>query len=180
MNRATRRRQKQARKKLKVGRILSDLYEVASRDWPTVELHRLRRLRKNEALIIMECVRPAGHAVLMIQFLDGRDTAALTWAHLQELKGMCGHGKREAVEIYPADDAVVNVANMRHLWLLPPGQRHPVGLDRHRTYPDPRHGVAGYALGDKGPDCIIIDDPEDGPASLTQASDAGDSERPPC
>lgn len=42
----------------------------------------------------------------------------ITWDDLQRLKAECGRGDRWAVEIYPADGEVVNVANMRHLWLL--------------------------------------------------------------
>jgi hypothetical protein len=43
----------------------------------------------------------------------------ITWDDLQRLKAECGRGDRMAVEIYPADRHVVNVANMRHLWVLP-------------------------------------------------------------
>jgi hypothetical protein len=41
------------------------------------------------------------------------------WDDLQRLKRECGRGERWAVEIFPADSEVVNVANMRHLWVLP-------------------------------------------------------------
>ena len=43
----------------------------------------------------------------------------ITWDELMEIKRQCGYGDRVAVEIYPDDDNIVNVANMRHLWLLP-------------------------------------------------------------
>lgn len=43
----------------------------------------------------------------------------ISWDDLQRLKREAGYGDRWAVECYPADAAVVNVANMRHLWLLP-------------------------------------------------------------
>lgn len=43
----------------------------------------------------------------------------ITWDDLQQLKAEAGYGDRQAVEIYPADEDVVNVANMRHLWVLP-------------------------------------------------------------
>lgn len=43
----------------------------------------------------------------------------ITWEDLQRLKREAGFGEREAVEVYPPDSAVVNVANMRHLWVLP-------------------------------------------------------------
>ncbi len=42
----------------------------------------------------------------------------ITWDDLQRLKRECGRGHLDAVEIYPADRDVVNVANMRHLWLV--------------------------------------------------------------
>lgn len=43
----------------------------------------------------------------------------ITWDDLQRLKSECGRGDRDAVEIYPADGDVVNVANLRHLFVLP-------------------------------------------------------------
>ena len=41
----------------------------------------------------------------------------LSWEDLMALKRQCGRGDRDALEVYPADKDVVNVANMRHLWL---------------------------------------------------------------
>jgi len=42
----------------------------------------------------------------------------ITWDELQRLKSECGRRDRWAVEIYPPENDTVNVANMRHLWLL--------------------------------------------------------------
>lgn len=42
----------------------------------------------------------------------------VSWDDLQALKRQCGRGKSWAVEVYPDDEHLVNVANMRHLWLL--------------------------------------------------------------
>lgn len=50
-------------------------------------------------------------------WLDG-----ITWDELQQLKKECGFGDRWAVEIYPPDAEIVNVSNMRHLWIL---EKHP-------------------------------------------------------
>jgi hypothetical protein len=47
------------------------------------------------------------------RFIDG-----IGWDDLQRLKNQCGRGDRDAVEIYPADRDVVNVANMRHLFVF--------------------------------------------------------------
>lgn len=52
--------------------------------------------------------------------LDGDDWRQdIPWEDLQRLKRECGLGNVDAVEIFPADIDVVNVANMRHLWVLP-------------------------------------------------------------
>jgi len=48
------------------------------------------------------------------RFVDG-----ISWDILQRLKSECGRGDKDAVEIYPAESEVVNVANIRHLWVYP-------------------------------------------------------------
>ena len=50
---------------------------------------------------------------------NGRWGEDLTWDELQAIKRDVGYGSRDAVEVYPNDKDVVNVANMRHLWILP-------------------------------------------------------------
>lgn len=49
----------------------------------------------------------------------------ITWDDLQSLKEQAGYGDHEAVEVYPPGGAVVNVANVRHLWVFPAGIRMP-------------------------------------------------------
>lgn len=43
----------------------------------------------------------------------------ITWDELNEIKAEIGYFESWAVEMYPPDDHLVNVANMRHLWILP-------------------------------------------------------------
>ncbi len=43
----------------------------------------------------------------------------ITWEELMRLKRECGRGNDDAVEVFPADRDIVNVANMRHLWVMP-------------------------------------------------------------
>ena len=50
---------------------------------------------------------------------NGRWDDGLVWDELQEIKRQLGYGDSQAVEIYPEDRNIVNVANMRHLWVLP-------------------------------------------------------------
>jgi hypothetical protein len=49
---------------------------------------------------------------------NGHYKDGLTWEELMEIKRQIGHGHSWAVEILPADSQIVNVANMRHFWLL--------------------------------------------------------------
>ncbi|HAF72530.1 MAG TPA: hypothetical protein DCL06_06245 [Corynebacterium variabile] len=49
----------------------------------------------------------------------GRWRDGITWDELMEVKRQCGLDKEWAVEVYPPDTETVNVAAMRHLWLLP-------------------------------------------------------------
>jgi hypothetical protein len=43
----------------------------------------------------------------------------ISWVEIQRLKDECGRGDKCAVEIYPPELDVVNVANMRHIWVVP-------------------------------------------------------------
>jgi hypothetical protein len=43
----------------------------------------------------------------------------ISWDELQRLKSECRRADKFAVEIFPSDRDVVNVANMRHLWIMP-------------------------------------------------------------
>lgn len=50
---------------------------------------------------------------------SGKWRDEITWDELMQIKRDIGMGDRFAVEIYPEDEHIVNVANMRHLWVLP-------------------------------------------------------------
>lgn len=50
---------------------------------------------------------------------DGNWEAGITWDDLMEIKAAIGYRESWAVEVYPPPERVVNVANMRHLWIVP-------------------------------------------------------------
>lgn len=50
---------------------------------------------------------------------NGEWKDGLSWDDLQRLKAEAGFGDHWAVECFPPDSQVVNVANLRHLFLLP-------------------------------------------------------------
>lgn len=49
---------------------------------------------------------------------DGNWLDGITWDELQHIKDCCGYSERMAVEIYPPAKDLVNVSNIRHLWVL--------------------------------------------------------------
>jgi hypothetical protein len=49
---------------------------------------------------------------------DGHWDEGLSWEELMKVKRDVGYADWYAIEIYPRDQDIVNVANMRHLWLL--------------------------------------------------------------
>jgi hypothetical protein len=54
---------------------------------------------------------------ISVQRADGKD--GLTWDDLMNVKRQIGRGDQPCVEYFPPDAQVVNVAKMRHLWVLP-------------------------------------------------------------
>ena len=53
---------------------------------------------------------------------QGRWRDGITWDELQHIKNEIGFSTDWLVEIFPPSDRVVNVANMRHLWIVPKPQ----------------------------------------------------------
>lgn len=50
---------------------------------------------------------------------DGHWDDNISWDELQEIKQQIGYEDHFAIEIYPSRFDEINVANMRHLWVLP-------------------------------------------------------------
>jgi hypothetical protein len=42
----------------------------------------------------------------------------ITWDQLRAIKNECGFADRDAVEFFPAEDAVINTGNYRHLYIF--------------------------------------------------------------
>lgn len=95
---------------------------VHRNDWPAYRPERIMEVWRSRDFLLQVFKESDGIERLSIcrTQLDGqRWQDGISWDDLQRLKRECGRGDRDAVEIYPADADVVNVANMRHLWVLP-------------------------------------------------------------
>ena len=53
---------------------------------------------------------------LDIEKLD--ETDGITWDEMQKIKDDCGFADKDAIEFYPANDAVINTGNWRHLYIF--------------------------------------------------------------
>lgn len=103
-------------------RYAAALVEIPRAAWPQGQ-HDQRRVKvwRNDRYLVQAFVEPGAVRLSVNRTtIDdaGRWSDRITWEQLQKIKRLCGYGERFAVEIYPADRDLVDVANMRHLWIL--------------------------------------------------------------
>ncbi len=81
-----------------------------------------RRVWRSRGFLVQEFDAPAPASVRLSVNRTVHDGAgwaeAITWDELQAIKAQCGYAHHTAVEVYPPMLDEVNVANMRHLWVL--------------------------------------------------------------
>lgn len=101
--------------------------------WPVAPAGLVEVWRSRRFLVQVYAASEGAERVSVNRVVIAGDRWAdgITWDDLQSVKREIGRGERWAVEVFPADSAVVNVANMRHLWLLP--ERPAYAWDRGAT-----------------------------------------------
>lgn len=102
----------------------AQLVEMPRETWPPRLPPGIERVWRSRDFLVQQYAERAGAIRLSICRTDfnpvaGRWVDGITWDELQRLKREAGYGNRWAVEIYPDDAQVVNVGNLRHLWLIP-------------------------------------------------------------
>lgn len=99
------------------------LQEVPHYEWPANTPMSIMRVFRSRDYLVQE-YREANPLVISrlsicrTSISGNRWKDGIAWEELQRIKNECGYGDVDAVEIYPADSDVVNVANMRHLWVM--------------------------------------------------------------
>lgn len=98
------------------------LCEIPRSEWPASASDQRRVLRSRDFLVQEYAATAPAMARLSIcrtsLNASGEWDDGITWDELQRIKRECGYGDSDAIEIYPSDLDVVNVANMRHLWIM--------------------------------------------------------------
>lgn len=102
----------------------AELVEIPRHKWAPEQraAREIKRVLRNNGFLV-QVFEDGGTLRLTVQRTEWDAKvdcwrAGITWDELQDLKRQAGYGDRCAVELYPPDDKVVNVANLRHLWLL--------------------------------------------------------------
>lgn len=103
-----------------------DVLTEVPKPWPVtpVGFQRPVRLLRSKSFLCQIFQEPNGVLRLTVNRTELAKNSTdwrpmITWEELQDLKGQAGYGDSYAIEIYPRDRDEVNVANMRHLWILP-------------------------------------------------------------
>lgn len=112
-----------------------ELQQLPDSQWPQYRPANLKEVWRSRGFLVMVYAADNGIERLSIirsQFTNSDNWKdGITWDELQHLKHECGRGDKFAVEVYPADSDVVNVANMRHLWVLPEPPEYAWRADNH-------------------------------------------------
>lgn len=97
------------------------LKEIPRKDWPNRKNKNLKKVFISKFFMVQE-YHEKNHIRLTVNNVKRRGNNwkdGITWDQLQEIKSAVGYGNKCALEVYPENDNFVNVANMRHLFILP-------------------------------------------------------------
>jgi hypothetical protein len=102
------------------------LKEVTEDKWPAqyrdlFSCPVLKVFRSEDYLVTVFEERPGVHRISACRAEinnDGSFKDGIEWMELQRLKNEAGYEAYDAVEIFPAQKDLVNVSNMRHLWVV--------------------------------------------------------------
>lgn len=102
-----------------------ELQLVPRNEWPLgYQDSKIARVWRSRDFLVQEYMEAAPVLVRLSVLRTTMDEKTcrwvdgITWDELQSIKAECGYGNHDAIELYPQDSDVVNVANLRHLWVM--------------------------------------------------------------
>lgn len=103
---------------------ISNFVKIPESDWPPGQFDANRmEVWFNPFFLVQVFKENAGVIRLTINATNlgknGMWKDGIGWDELQQIKNALGYEDQDAVEIFPRARDLVNVANMRHLWVLP-------------------------------------------------------------
>lgn len=103
------------------------LREIPRHEWPISDHGNITRVWRSRRFLVQQHEKPGDPIRLSLNTTtlrgDGRWDDGITWDEIQQIKREIGYADRYFCELFPADTDLVNVANVRHVWMLdkPPG-----------------------------------------------------------
>jgi len=98
------------------------LVKLPESEWPADVPWGLAQVWRNRDYLVQvfEAQNPCRARLSILRTAIDRTgwKADIPWEDLQRLKNECGYEGWDAVEVYPSQKDVVNVANIRHLWIM--------------------------------------------------------------
>lgn len=100
------------------------LVKVDKADWPASQKDsKLMEAWRSRDYLVQVYAEPLPCVARLSINRTAIDTAGgwqqdIPWTDLQRLKNECGFKDFDAVEVFPCDKDTVNVANIRHLWIM--------------------------------------------------------------
>jgi len=108
----------------------NELREVPFEEWSEEQKQvdgRPEKVFRSRKFIAQIYIEPDGHIRISVNKTtlnrNGDYEDGITWDDLYTIKNQIGFSKNDCIEIYPARHHLVNVANMRHLFVL--DETHP-------------------------------------------------------
>ena len=105
-------------------RFTKEMVQIPVEQWPKddipeglVEVWRSCNILCQVYYLGEDAFRVSMNRSALDQFGNWEDT--LSWDEIQEVKRQIGRGDHLAVEVYPRQKDIVNVAHMRHIWIIP-------------------------------------------------------------
>lgn len=100
------------------------LTKMPAESWPTSECSIVPDECWNSQAFFVQVFKPEGQPIRIsvcrtVLASDGSWMDGITWDEMMHVKESVGFGDAWAVEIFPPINEVVNVANFRHLWIVP-------------------------------------------------------------
>ena len=106
---------------------LPDVLTLVPEDDPTIPFSShasdMRQVWRSKKFTVIVWDVPAG-TKLSIQRNEWNPTTrryndGITWDEIMEIKRAIGYGDEQGIEFFPRDSEIINIANVRHLWILP-------------------------------------------------------------
>jgi hypothetical protein len=101
-----------------------NLAPIPKEEWPITTSALIADEAWCSREFLVQIFRPQGQPIRLsicrtILAADGSWKDGITWDEMQKVKSDVGFGDSWAVEVFPPAEHVVNVANFRHLWIVP-------------------------------------------------------------